>query len=97
MWFRRVFSGVGLLVPVGQLLGCGQGVGASPAKRDRSCTTFTWSDYVGPDLIAEFERRSRKVVIDTFSSNEELLAIGFQSGATGYDVARSHRISWWRS
>lgn len=48
---------------------------------------FTWSDYVGPQLIEEFERQSgAKVVVDTFGSNEELLA-KLQSGATGYDVA----------
>ncbi len=47
---------------------------------------FTWSDYVGPELLAEFERRHGvKVVVDTFSSNEELLA-KLQGGATGYDV-----------
>jgi len=47
---------------------------------------FTWSDYVSPELITEFERQHGvKVVIDTFSSNEELLA-KLQSGATGYDV-----------
>lgn len=48
---------------------------------------FTWSDYVGPHLIEEFERQTgAKVVVDTFGSNEELLA-KLQSGATGYDVA----------
>lgn len=48
---------------------------------------FTWSDYVGPELLAEFERREQvRVVVDVFSSNEELLA-KLQSGATGYDVA----------
>ncbi|MBL8044443.1 MAG: hypothetical protein JNL86_16165, partial [Nitrospira sp.] len=87
MWLRRVFSGVGLLVLVGQLLGCGQGVGGESGEARPVLHYFTWSDYVGPDLIAEFERREQvKVVIDTFSSNEELLA-KLQSGATGYDVA----------
>ena len=48
---------------------------------------FTWSDYVGPEVIDEFERtQGIKVVVDTFGSNEELLA-KLQSGATGYDVA----------
>ena len=48
---------------------------------------FTWSDYVGPEILAEFERREQaKVIVDVFSSNEELLA-KLQSGATGYDVA----------
>ena len=47
---------------------------------------FTWSDYVGEELLREFERRHDvRVVVDTFSSNEELLA-KLQSGATGYDV-----------
>jgi len=48
---------------------------------------FTWSDYVGPELIAEFEKQAgARVVVDTFGSNEELLA-KLQGGATGYDVA----------
>ena len=56
-------------------------------KKGRTLYYFTWSDYVSPDLIAEFERQaSAKVVVDTFSSNEELLA-KLQGGATGYDVA----------
>jgi spermidine/putrescine-binding protein len=47
---------------------------------------FTWSDYDDRDLIARFERAEGvKVVVDTFSSNEELLA-KLQSGAGGYDV-----------
>lgn len=47
---------------------------------------LTWSDYVSPELIGEFERaHGTKVVVDTFSSNEELLA-KLQGGASGYDV-----------
>ena len=47
---------------------------------------FTWSDYVSPELIHEFEQaHGARVVVDTFSSNEELLA-KLQGGATGYDV-----------
>jgi spermidine/putrescine transport system substrate-binding protein len=61
-----------------------------PKKAHESQPTlyyFTWSDYVGPHLIEEFERQTgAKVVVDTFGSNEELLA-KLQSGATGYDVA----------
>lgn len=48
---------------------------------------YTWSDYVSEELIEAFERREGvRVVVDTFSSNEELLA-KLQSGAEGYDVA----------
>ncbi|WP_447980332.1 polyamine ABC transporter substrate-binding protein [Candidatus Nitrospira bockiana] len=48
---------------------------------------FTWSDYAGQDLLEGFERQTgAKVVVDTFGSNEELLA-KLQGGAGGYDVA----------
>ncbi|KXK02728.1 MAG: polyamine ABC transporter periplasmic-binding protein PotD [Nitrospira sp. OLB3] len=69
------------------LAACGRaGEGASGEGRP-VLHYFTWSDYVGPEIIREFERREQaKVVVDTFSSNEELLA-KLQSGATGYDVA----------
>lgn len=47
---------------------------------------FTWSDYVSLELLREFEQQTgAKVVVDTFGSNEELLA-KLQSGADGYDV-----------
>jgi spermidine/putrescine-binding protein len=62
--------------------------GKKPVPRTGPATLyyFTWSDYVGPELLEEFERQTgAKVVVDTFSSNEELLA-KLQSGASGYDV-----------
>jgi spermidine/putrescine-binding protein len=64
--------------------------GKKPAPETAAATRtlhyFTWSDYVGPELVEAFERQHGvKVVVDTFSSNEELLA-KLQSGATGYDV-----------
>lgn len=76
---------LGLLV--GLLIGC-DGAGHREADQERPVLHyFTWSDYVGPEILEEFERREHaKVVVDTFSSNEELLA-KLQSGATGYDVA----------
>ncbi|MDH5429857.1 MAG: spermidine/putrescine ABC transporter substrate-binding protein [Nitrospirota bacterium] len=47
---------------------------------------FTWSDYVDPEILAAFETsRGVRVVVDTFSSNEELLA-KIQTGMVGYDV-----------
>ena len=73
------------------LMGCGQseesrndpkGSGPSP----QTLYYFTWSDYADPALLTEFEKRTgTRVVVDTFSSNEELLA-KVQSGASGYDV-----------
>ena len=78
---------LGLVWLTGWLTACGQGTGEDRAESRPVLHYFTWSDYVGPEIIQEFERREQvKVVIDTFSSNEELLA-KLQSGATGYDVA----------
>jgi len=85
----RVF---GLLIATIVLfVGCGQ----SEEDRDdpqsskqvpQTLYYFTWSDYADPALLTEFEKRTgTRVVVDTFSSNEELLA-KVQSGASGYDV-----------
>lgn len=47
---------------------------------------YNWSEYIDPDVLAEFEEEyGVKVIEDTFSSNEELLA-KLQAGATGYDL-----------
>ena len=47
---------------------------------------FTWSDYVDQELLAGFTQKTGvQVRVDTFSSNEELLA-KVQSGVSGYDV-----------
>jgi spermidine/putrescine-binding protein len=59
----------------------------TPKASHPTLSYFTWTDYVGPDLLEAFERRTgAQVIVDTFSSNEELLA-KLQSGAVGYDVA----------
>lgn len=76
------------------LQACGSGTDESnPQQRLASQGTekhlyyFTWSDYVDEPLLKAFEKQSGiKVVVDTFSSNEEMLA-KIQGGVTGYDVA----------
>lgn len=58
----------------------------SPPSQHSTLYYFTWSDYVDAGVVAKFEEtRGVRVVIDTFSSNEELLA-KVQTGMTGYDV-----------
>lgn len=45
-----------------------------------------WSNYVTPEVLQDFERRTgARVVVTNFSSNEELLA-KLQAGGGGYDV-----------
>lgn len=47
---------------------------------------YNWTDYTNPDLITKFEAETGiKVTLDTYDSNETLLA-KLQSGATGYDI-----------
>ena len=47
---------------------------------------YTWADYIDPELIQKFERENDcKVVIDTFDSNETMLA-KLLAGGGGYDI-----------
>ncbi len=47
---------------------------------------YSWADYLHPDTIPEFEKRTGiQVVYDTFASNESLLA-KLQAGASDYDI-----------
>ncbi len=74
---------------MGALLGGCSDPSSSSIRENANPATlhyFTWSDYVDPDIMAGFEAsHGVRVVVDTFSSNEELLA-KVQTGMTGYDV-----------
>jgi spermidine/putrescine transport system substrate-binding protein len=49
-------------------------------------TVFTWADYLSDEAKAAFEKaHGCEVVIDTFDSNEAMIA-KIESGATGYDI-----------
>jgi spermidine/putrescine transport system substrate-binding protein len=52
----------------------------------KTLTVFTWAEYLSKKAKEGFEKANNcKVVIDTFDSNEALLA-KLESGATGYDL-----------
>ncbi|MEK7952079.1 ABC transporter substrate-binding protein [Luteolibacter soli] len=58
--------------------------GASGAKK--TLTVFTWADYLSEKAKQSFEQAHNcTVVVDTFDSNEAMLA-KLESGAVGYDV-----------
>jgi len=47
---------------------------------------YNWGDYINPAILAKFtEETGISVGLDTYSSNEEMLA-KIQAGATGYDI-----------
>ena len=69
-----------LVLPVLALAAACGGGGAKELQ------VFTWSDYLDPDVVAEFERETgAKVVESNFSSNEEMRA-KLQAGGGGYDL-----------
>ncbi len=89
---RPLFCYVYVLLVVFCCAGCEQapttnGPARSGTGAAQTLYYFTWSDYVDREQLAGFEARTgARVVVDTFSSNEELLA-KIQGGAGGYDVA----------
>jgi spermidine/putrescine transport system substrate-binding protein len=56
------------------------------ARADGELFIYNWTEYTPPELITKFEKESGiKVSVDTYDSNETLLA-KLQAGATGYDI-----------
>lgn len=47
---------------------------------------YNWGEYINPEVLQKFEAETGiKVNLDTYASNEEMLA-KVQAGATGYDI-----------
>ncbi len=59
---------------------------ASEIEPAKEIVFYNWSEYMDPEVYALFEEKTGiKVIEDTFSSNEEMLA-KLQGGASGYSV-----------
>jgi putrescine transport system substrate-binding protein len=59
---------------------------AGLAQAEGTVNVYNWSDYIGDDVIAKFEKESGiKVVYDVFDSNE-VLEGKLLAGRTGYDI-----------
>jgi len=55
-------------------------------KLSKELNVYNWSDYIGQDTVANFEKEfGVKVNYDTYEDNERMLA-KLTSGASGYDV-----------
>ena len=64
---------------VALLSGCGGGLGKQELAKELH--VYNWSEYIDPQIYADFEEEfGVHVVEDTFASNEELLA-KLQAGA----------------
>jgi spermidine/putrescine-binding protein len=72
----------GLLVP----LGCGRGSGGDGPYAGQVLHIFNWSDYLDPELVAEFEKRTGATVRqDNYSSDAELES-KLLVGSSSYDL-----------
>ncbi len=59
---------------------------SSGARAAGDLFIYNWTDYTNPDLIKKFEQETGiKVTLDTYDSNETLLA-KLKSGSAGYDI-----------
>lgn len=59
---------------------------ASPALAQERLSLYNWGDYINPEVLQRFTAETGiAVTLDTYSSNEEMLA-RIQAGASGYDI-----------
>lgn len=78
MILKKMLLAAGCAALLAALCGC--------ADKKPVLHVYTWSDYVKPSLVKEFERtHGCKVVVDTYDSNEAMYA-KLKAGAKGYDL-----------
>jgi len=84
---KRFLIGITAIMLLALVLNaCGGSQTGSEQELAKELHLYNWSEYIDPEVFTAFEEEyGVKVIEDTFSSNEELLA-KFQSGATGYDL-----------
>lgn len=59
---------------------------APMASAEGNLALYNWGEYINPEVIEKFSTEfDVEVTLDTYSTNEELLA-RLQAGATGYDL-----------
>ncbi|GAB1363047.1 spermidine/putrescine ABC transporter substrate-binding protein [Rhodobacter sp.] len=59
---------------------------AGTLQAEGTLALYNWGDYINPEILTKFtEETGIAVTLDTYSSNEEMLA-KIQAGATGYDI-----------
>lgn len=59
---------------------------AGGGNRPQQLFVFTWTEYIDPEIVAEFERETGiAVTIDLYDSNESMIA-RVREGNSGYDI-----------
>jgi spermidine/putrescine transport system substrate-binding protein len=82
----RAAKRVGSCLAASATLAAGLFLAAGPASAAGELHVYNWGDYINPKVLDRFaEEYDVKVTLDTYGSNEEMLA-KIQAGATGYDI-----------
>lgn len=82
----RAAKRVGSCLAASATLAAGLFLAAGPASAEGELHVYNWGDYINPKVLDRFaEEYDVKVTLDTYGSNEEMLA-KIQAGATGYDI-----------
>ena len=70
--------------------GCGQHTTSAtatvPAAEEPVLNLYNWSDYIGFNTIAEFERREHIKVVTAFYDSNQTLEATLLAGRSGYDI-----------
>ncbi len=83
---KRLFAFAMILALLVALASCGPTGDGGEQELAEELHVYNWSEYIDPEIYEQFEEEfGVRVIEDTFSSNEDLLA-KLQAGATGYDV-----------
>lgn len=91
---RRFLGAAAVAGGTAFLAACSTGGSANPAPGatggalEDSVSVYTWGDYDSPDVVAAFtDELGPNVVLDSYSSNEELIAkLVAAQGTSGYDI-----------
>jgi len=76
-----LFSALAAILLAAPLLTAG-----GQAAAEGKLNVYNWGDYINPEVLQRFsEEHDVEVNLDTYGSNEEMLA-KIQAGATGYDI-----------
>src|SRR5580658_4548479 len=67
-------------------LGAGLGAPAATAAEEKRLYIYNWSDFIGPDTVAKFEKLTGiKVTYDLYDA-EETMEARLMAGGSGYDI-----------
>ena len=91
---RRFLSLAALAGGAAVLAACTPGGGGAPAPQatggdlEGNLSIYTWGDYDSPEVVSSFTSElGPKVTLDSYSSNEELIAkLIAAKGTSGYDI-----------